>query len=124
MAADLTKPCMDGCTELQKQKAATIWQTLNQTLPPAILLLFLLATLGGLYRYSLRLAGFHASRADLLEMYILNREMFEGEVKDGQPSKFVQFANAFAADKVEFGKANTPADQAVEMVRAIMSRSS
>lgn len=34
----------------------------------------------------------------------------------------MQLADTLAADKVEFGKANTPTDQAVEMVKAVMNR--
>lgn len=34
----------------------------------------------------------------------------------------LKLSDALAADKVEFGKANTPADQAVEIARAVVGR--
>ena len=91
-------------------------------LPPGILLLFLLATLGGLYRYNLRLAGFHSSRADLLELVILGQVNLDGAAAGEGAHPFPQLADALAADKVQFGKANMPSDQAVEMFKAFMAR--
>jgi len=53
----------------------------------------------GLYRYSVRKAGFHDGRADALEPLA-----------------------AGAADKVEFGAAQTPTDHAAEMATALINR--
>ena len=49
-------------------------------------------------------------------------EVFERTDKDGARVPFVALADALAADKVEFGKANTPTDQAVAMAQAILNR--
>ena len=108
-----------ACTEAWRAELAreqqTWWQTVAVQVPPGVLLLFLLATLGGLYRYNMRLAGFHHSRADALELMIEGRS--SAEIED-----LATLADALAADKVEFGKANTPADQAVEIAKAVMGR--
>ena len=85
-------------------------------MPPGILLLFLLATLGGLYRYNMRMAGFHHSRADALEAIVLG-------MKPEDLATAVKLSDAWAADKVEFGKGNTPSDQAVELAKVISNRS-
>ena len=107
-----------ACTQAWKaQKDAegqNWWQTIARTVPPGVLLLFLLATLGGLYRYNLRLAGFHHSRADALGIF---SERYDGD----DITAFTGLANALAADKVEFGKANTPVDHASEIMKAALS---
>ena len=61
-------------------------------MPPGILLLFLLATLAGLYRYNMRMAGF--PRAD--------EPMSLGYASDDY-DEVVKLAEPMAADKVEFG---------------------
>ncbi len=110
----LTKACLEIWNARQAALAQTWWQSIAAQLPPGILLLFLLATLGGLYRYNLRLAGFHHSRADALEL------LAEAGAYDAET--LTQVADALAADKVEFGKGNTPSDQAVEIARSIVAR--
>ncbi|MBB93088.1 MAG: hypothetical protein CML68_00565 [Rhodobacteraceae bacterium] len=117
--ADVTQVCAAAYQAELEAESGNWWQTLAQQVPPGILILFLLATLGGLYRYNLRLAGFHASRADLLELALIDPEMMRG--KDGE-TLVTQLADALAADKVEFGKGNTPTDQAVAMAQAILNR--
>jgi hypothetical protein len=100
------------------------WQTLAETVPPGVLLLFLLGTLGGLYRYNLRLAGFHDSRADALELLSLARS--DDEVRVALDSKdsdvLLRIANALAADKVAFGAGRDPTDQAVDLAKGILSQ--
>ncbi|WP_136660483.1 hypothetical protein [Nitratireductor sp. XY-223] len=100
--------------ELEREEGKW-WQTLATQVPPGILLLFLLATLAGLYRYNLRLAGFHNSRADVLELISLGG----GGVS---VDDLTRLSDSLAADKVEFGRANTPTDQAIELVRAVLAR--
>jgi len=112
---DLTKACAEAWQAQQQREAGSIWQNLAAQAPPGILLLFLLATLGGLYRYNLRLAGFHHSRADLLELLHI-----EGGLSS--PQEIVELADTLAADKVEFARTKTPADQAVELARALAAR--
>ena len=91
------------------------WTTLAQQVPPGILLLFLLATLSGLYRYNLRLAGFHNARADILELASINKS-------GADPEALAKLAEAFAADRVDFAGAATPADQATDIAKAVISR--
>lgn len=116
----MTLACLQAWQAEQDAERETWWTTLATSVPPGILLLFLLATLGGLYRYNLRLAGFHNGRADVLELMLMRPEMFTP--RDKEPMPLSQIADALAADKVEFGKGNTPTDQAVEMARALMAR--
>ncbi|MCP3971482.1 MAG: hypothetical protein GY717_14420, partial [Rhodobacteraceae bacterium] len=110
----VTLACLEGWKAQQGSQAETWWTTLAEQVPPGVLLLFLLATLGGLYRYNLRLAGFHASRADVLELMQMSGGFDAGVLS--------QISDAMAADKVEFGKGNTPSDQAVAIARAVMAR--
>jgi len=102
---------INACTEAFAQDQANLrdtwWDILARQVPPGLLLLFLLVTLGGLYRYNMRMAGFHHSRADLLELLAMGRDA------DAPLTKFDWehlrlSAEALAADKVEFGatKAN------------------
>ncbi|MEM0947590.1 MAG: hypothetical protein AAGK37_09310 [Pseudomonadota bacterium] len=118
--ASLTETCLTGWQAEQQAEDANWWQTLARQVPPGILLLFLLATLGGLYRYNMRMAGFHHSRADLLELISMGREADAKFTKE-ELAQAVQLADSLAADKVEFGKGNTPSDQAVELAKAISS---
>ncbi len=114
--AEVTKACADAYAAQRLTESKSWWATVAETGPPAILLLFLLATLGGLFRYNLRLAGFHHSRADALEL------LASYEHKDHLDT-LTKIADALAADKVEFGKGNTPSDQAVDMFKAFAARS-
>lgn len=113
--ANDTEHCTTAYTTLRASEKASLWETFAEHTPKAILILFLLATLGSLYRYNLRLAGFHSSRADLLELAFIN--------KIPNPDHLATLATALAADKVEFGKtANTPTDQAIALAQAIATK--
>lgn len=115
MAAELTMACLQGWQAQLAAERDNWWQALAVQVPPGVLLLFLLATLGVLYRYSLRMAGFYHSRADALELLQMGI--------DEQSQKTISaLATDIAADKVEFGKGNTPTDQAVELAKAIAGR--
>lgn len=111
-STEVTVACANTYAALQTDQSVTWWAALAEQVPPGILLLFLLATLGGLYRYNLRLAGFHHSRADALE--ILTEHVNHGALGE--------ISDALAADKVEFGRARTPADQVTEIARAVAAR--
>ncbi|KMW60603.1 hypothetical protein AIOL_000767 [Candidatus Rhodobacter oscarellae] len=112
---NVTLACVQGWREGLEADEGTWWHTLAQQVPPGILLLFLLATLGVLYRYNLRLAGFHHGRADALEL-LAQRGAFHAETLE-------TVAAALSADRVEMGRAaRAPADQAIDMARAIMAR--
>ncbi len=119
----VTLACAGAWQARTEAETGNWWQTLARQIPPGILLLFLLATLGGLYRYNLRLAGFHASRADLLEMLMLGKPD-GGDMRLGKEDldQLVQLSAAMGADKVEFANAKTPTDQAVDLARAIATR--
>lgn len=110
--AGLTTACLDAYAAGQETAQGQWWNTLAEKVPPGILILFLLATLSGLYRYNVRLAGFHNSRADALEL------MVAGVDKD----LLAPVADALAADKVEFGAVKTPTDHAAEMATALINR--
>jgi photosystem II stability/assembly factor-like uncharacterized protein len=110
--AALTTACLDAYAANQAAAERKWWESLAEKVPPGILLLFLLATLSGLYRYNVRLAGFHDGRADALELMVAKVD------KD----LLIVVSDALAADKVEFGSAKTPADHAAEMATALLNR--
>lgn len=110
--AALTIACLDAYAASEADTQRQWWQTVAEQAPQGILFLFLLATLSGLYRYNLRLAGFHNGRADALELMVAQVD------KD----LLTPVADALAADKVEFGAAKTPTDHAAEMATALINR--
>ena len=114
-ADSITLACTNAWQAEQDRQRQSWWGALAEQVPPGILLLFLLATLSSLYRYNLRLAGFHHSRADVLE--IISEKMSFDEIKS-----LSDISVSFAADKVEFARANTPADQATEIAKAVLSQ--
>lgn len=114
--------CAQTYINLRQSEEKSVWEFAAEKAPQAVLLLFLLATLNGLYRYNLRIAGFHHSRADALEMLSLLHEDPSKIGKDDLVA-FTALADQMAADKVEFGKASSPTDQAVELARVITQRS-
>ncbi len=97
--AEVIKTCEESWRAQQAATDSSWWQTIAQQAPPGILLLFLLATLAALYRYNMRLAGFHQSRADALTLYA------DGMVPANDMEALDRLATAIAADKVEFGRA-------------------
>ena len=119
---DITLACTQAWQAQVDAEAGNWWQTLAAQVPPGILLLFLLATLGGLYRYNLRLAGFHHARADVLELILMGRAAPGAALSQEELGRIAALAEALAADKVEFGKGNAPSDQAVEIAKAVLSR--
>ena len=108
----ITKACVDGWQAQQDTERQNWWQTLAVQVPPGVLLLFLLATLGALYRYSLRMAGFYHSRADALEL-------IQNGMDPDEQTALTALATDLAADKVVFGKDRTPLEQAVEAIKAV-----
>ncbi|WP_375550366.1 hypothetical protein [Rhodophyticola porphyridii] len=115
-ADTITLACLQGWEAQVRADQPSPWSLVAAQLPPGILLLFLLATLSGLYRYNLRLAGFHYSRADTLVMAMDQEGGLNAET-------LLKYADALAADKVEFGKGNLPSDQAAAIVQAVANRS-
>ena len=97
-----TKACVDGYNALHQAETATAWQTLADRAPQAIFPLFLRATLGSLYRYNMRMAGFHHSRADMLELLSIGRKK-DARIRSSDLEWLVKFSVVLAADKVEFG---------------------
>lgn len=118
----VTLACTAAWQARAEADAGSQWQLLAQQIPPGVLLLFLLGHLGGLYRYNQRLAGFHASRADLVELLHLRTGGDTGKITREQLEQIVMLSDALGADKVEFGAQKTPTDQAVELARAIATR--
>ncbi len=118
---DLTTACLTAW-QTQQSGGETWWKALVDQVPPGILLLFLLATSGGLYRYNVRLAGFHDSRADALQL--LSQGRTEAQLKDilaTTPGEAVNLASIFlAADKVEMGTIKAKLGQAeIELAKAL-----
>ncbi|WP_137111555.1 hypothetical protein [Rhodobacter sp. SY28-1] len=119
---DLTAACITAWQSEQVQGQKSWWETLAAQVPPGILLLFLLATLGGLYRYNVRLASFHDSRADALQL--LSQSRTPQELRDilaKTPGEAVNLATLFlAADKVEMGTIKAKLGQAeIELAKAL-----
>ncbi len=110
----VTEVCASAFKDVLPNETKFWWTTVAEEVPRGILLLFLLATLGTLYRYNLRLAAFHHSRADALEL--LSQEVTL------DPEKLAILTDAMSAEKVEFGKANTPADQAADVAKAVINK--
>ncbi len=117
----ITTACTNAWSQELQRETGNWWRTLADQVPQGILLLFLLATQGSLYRYNLRMAGFHASRADFLELLLMSSDSPDRIAKEDL-ERLVNLATAMGADKVEFGKGNLPTDQAVEMAKAIAGR--
>lgn len=113
--------CSSTFLELQGLENDTIWEIFAGKAPQAVLLLFLLATLSNLYRYNLRISGFHASRADVLEILAIHSDN-EGSPNISNLENIAKLADALGADKVEFGKSNNPTDQAVALTQAFLNR--
>ncbi|MEM9320386.1 MAG: hypothetical protein AAGA70_15490, partial [Pseudomonadota bacterium] len=99
---DPTAACLAAFSAEEAQSDTPWWEILARQVPPGVLLLFLLVTLGGLYRYNMRMSGFHHSRADLLELIAIGRD--PGAALSKQDWIDIrETADALAADKVAFG---------------------
>ncbi|MEM6386793.1 MAG: hypothetical protein AAF718_11220 [Pseudomonadota bacterium] len=94
----VTEACVQSWHANASERSGAWWKILAEQVPPGILLLFLIGYLAGLYRYNMRLSGFHHSRADALEL------VAGGMVSKGNMDDFTKLALALAADSVEFGK--------------------
>jgi hypothetical protein len=121
-SSEITTACLTAWQTEQAQAQRSWWEALTDQLPPGILLLFLLATLGGLYRYNVRLAGFHESRADFLTLLSYGRS--EAELRDILASNQGEAVNlatmVLAADKVEMGAIKARLGQAeIELAKAL-----
>ena len=120
----LTKSCLDSWQAQETAAGRSWWEAIAEQTPPGILLLFLLATLGGLYRYNLRLAGFHESRADTLQLLAQGRDATQlRDILAATPGEAVNLATIFlAADKVEMGTIKAKLGQAeIELAKALNS---
>jgi photosystem II stability/assembly factor-like uncharacterized protein len=111
----ITLACLQGWQTQSAADTDTWWATIAAQVPPGVLLLFLLATFGGLYRYNLRLAVFHNSRADALEL-------LAAQQSDGTTADLAALSEALAADKVEFSKASLPTDQVVSLANTLIGK--
>jgi photosystem II stability/assembly factor-like uncharacterized protein len=117
----LTKSCLESW-QAREEAGRSWWEVIAEQTPPGILLLFLLATLGGLYRYNLRLAGFHDSRADVLEMLSFNQtpEALSKLLTTNPGDVINQLSLAMGAEKVEMGAIRAKLAQAeIELAKAL-----
>ena len=76
------------------------------------LILFLLSSIGALYRYNLRLASFFNARAETL--VLAKSGLLAGTVR---PADVAQLATALAADHVDFRQVSTPVQDLTELVK-------
>jgi len=113
-AIERAQASLDTLGPARQKGEKDAFQTLAQNIPPGILLLFLLATLSSLYRYNIRLAGFHHARADALTLAASDQHV--------NTQTLSALVDSLAADKVEFARTNTPADQATEIAKTVISR--
>jgi hypothetical protein len=122
-APEVTSACLTAW-QTEQTGGQTWWRGVLDQVPPGILLLFLLATSAALYRYNLRLAGFHDSRADVLTLLVQTRNPTElGALLAATPADVGNLtALVMAADKVEMGaiKAKLGAAE-VEVARLLTS---
>lgn len=88
------------------------WLYLVERVPGSILLLFLLATLGGLYRYNLRMSAFYSARADALDMM----------ANPTNATEYDAYSQFFGAEKVEFKDQKTPMDVVSDVTKAAAER--
>ena len=63
----------DLAQELEDTHGDFCWARYADQIPGGILLLFLLATLGALYRYNILIAAFYHARADALVMTVIDK---------------------------------------------------
>jgi hypothetical protein len=81
---------------------------------PLLIIMFMISILLALYKYDARLSAYYHSRADALEM------LDAGVDTD----RFDKLATALSPEKYDFGKMpRSPADQAVEIAKSVLSRS-
>lgn len=111
----VTLACAEAWQAQLDGQQSNWWQAIATQVPPAILLLFLLATLGGLYRYNMQLSGFYHSRADALELLSMNRSKDDIE-------KLGRIAESLAADRIEFKAQDIPSAQAASVLSSLLSR--
>jgi hypothetical protein len=111
-----------ACTEAYRATEGTgdidLYRSLSDNATGALLLLFFLTALTGLYRYNLKLSGLYNARADTLTL-------LTGENNDCDISK--QDLNALsdflAAEHVEFKEVRSPTQDLADTIRAGLSRS-
>lgn len=108
--AELVAACAAALADAQ-DGADSWWRYLIERLPGTILILFLLATLGALYRYNLRMAAFYSARADALDL-----------METPASRDHAALATFFGAEAVGFRDAKTPADHSTEVARAVAER--
>ncbi|MEM7269838.1 MAG: hypothetical protein AAF401_11360 [Pseudomonadota bacterium] len=105
-----------ACTAAYKQALAdednAFFEYLAQRLTPLALLIFLLATLGGAYRYNARLAGFYHARADALEAAAFTED------EEG----LERLVTAFGAEKTPFKEQRLPIDAATDFAKEALSK--
>lgn len=100
----LTSTCLNAYNANSAYAEGTWWAALTRQVPAGVLLMFMLVTLGGLYRYNLRLAAFHESRADILEMVSLDRDAPAiRRYLEKQPNDLNRLAMAMGADRIDLG---------------------
>ena len=103
--ASLTQSCLEAHGKVDDQAGGAWWATLSRQLPAGVLLMFMLVTLGALYRYNLRLAAFHDSRADVLDLVASGStpETLRQILQTNPGDILNRLTLAFGADKIDAG---------------------
>lgn len=87
------------------------WRYFAERLPAAVLVIFFLVTLVSLFRYNTRIAEFHFSRADALELISLHIDQ----------KSLQEISSTLAADTVDFRGAKAPVDTVTEVTKQVIA---
>ncbi len=80
---------------------------------PLLIIMFMISILLALYKYDMRLSAYYHSRADALEMLEAGIDV----------ANFDKLAASLSPEKYDFGKMpKSPADQAIELAKSVLSR--
>lgn len=98
------------------------YRYIAERVTPALLLVFLLATMGAGYRYNLRLAALYDSRADALTLW-WHRVPPEGAL-DGSVGELETLSEVMSSEELGFKEVRTPVDTAVDLAKSVIDKTS
>ena len=111
-SAEAISACREAYLAATKNTSLEFYANLANRIAPAALVLFLLVTLGGAYRYNMRLATFLHARADALEAAGLNVDK----------SRMESLTVSFSADGMQFRESRMPTDAVVDIAKETASK--
>ena len=124
---EILEACVDAFRVAVAEDHTNWYKFLVERATPALLLLFLLATMGAGYRYNLRLAALHDSRADAIALWAgTDRQMGVDpesgkQIGDASPD-LIALIEAMAADKMGFKEPRTPVDTITDIAKSVIAR--